>query len=58
MEGKNSNTKSKVDLYEDQEEGRTQRATSPESSCVSMKSKQSMDYPVDVSDGAVTSDPR
>ncbi|KTG38408.1 hypothetical protein cypCar_00018226, partial [Cyprinus carpio] len=57
MEGKNSKTKSKVDLYEDQEEGRTQRATSPEPSRVSMKSKQSMDSPADVSDGAVTSDP-
>ncbi|XP_026145675.1 NACHT, LRR and PYD domains-containing protein 12-like [Carassius auratus] len=57
MEGKKSNTKSKVDIYKDQGEERTERAKSPEPSCVSMNSEQSMDYPPGVSDGTVTSEP-
>uniref|UniRef100_A0A9J7ZM49 Uncharacterized protein n=1 Tax=Cyprinus carpio carpio TaxID=630221 RepID=A0A9J7ZM49_CYPCA len=35
----------------------THEATSPEPSCVSRKSKESMPVPPDLSDGAVTSDP-
>ncbi|XP_048034756.1 protein NLRC3-like isoform X4 [Megalobrama amblycephala] len=34
------------------------RSSSPDRSCVSLKSNQSMDYPVKFSDGPVTSDPR
>ncbi|ROL51979.1 hypothetical protein DPX16_23471 [Anabarilius grahami] len=36
----------------------SQRAASPEASCVSVKSNKSMDYPLRFSDGTVTSDPR
>ncbi|XP_067260385.1 protein NLRC3-like isoform X2 [Chanodichthys erythropterus] len=35
-----------------------ERSSSPEASCVSLKSNQSMDPPVKFSEGAVTSDPR
>ncbi|XP_051965667.1 NACHT, LRR and PYD domains-containing protein 3-like isoform X2 [Xyrauchen texanus] len=48
-----------MSLYEEREDGAVhhQRAASPESSYVSMKSNNSMIKPPDLSDGAVTSDP-
>ncbi|XP_051966652.1 protein NLRC5-like isoform X39 [Xyrauchen texanus] len=44
-----------MSLYEEREDGAVhhQRAASPESSCVSMKSNNSMLYPPDLSDGVI-----
>ncbi|KAL1252101.1 hypothetical protein QQF64_019897, partial [Cirrhinus molitorella] len=41
---------------EEEEDVHTHKAASPEPSCVSMKSDRSMEYPPNLSDGAVTSD--
>ncbi|XP_048051539.1 protein NLRC3-like isoform X2 [Megalobrama amblycephala] len=46
--------KGKMSVFEMRER---KRSSSPESSCVSLKSNQSMDPPVKFSEGAVTSDP-
>ncbi|KAK9952817.1 hypothetical protein ABG768_018623 [Culter alburnus] len=42
----------------DSETRKRKRSSSPDPSCVSLKSNQSMDPPLKFSDGAVTSDPR
>ncbi|KAL0161638.1 hypothetical protein M9458_045363, partial [Cirrhinus mrigala] len=41
---------------EEEEDVHTHKAASPEPSCVSVKTDRSMDIPLDLSDGAVTSD--
>uniref|UniRef100_A0A8C1KGX5 Uncharacterized protein n=1 Tax=Cyprinus carpio TaxID=7962 RepID=A0A8C1KGX5_CYPCA len=55
---KKSSAASKMSLHEEKEEGRTQTVTSPEPSQVSMRSERSLTQPPNLSDGAVTSDPR
>ncbi len=42
---------------EEEEDVHTRKAASPEPSCVSVNSDTSMDYPLQISDGAVSSDP-
>ncbi|XDV16944.1 hypothetical protein PO909_016431 [Leuciscus waleckii] len=46
-----------MSLNEKTEEGCSQSRRSPEPSCVSMKSDRSMEYPLDLSDKPVTTDP-
>ncbi|XP_059409073.1 NACHT, LRR and PYD domains-containing protein 12-like [Carassius carassius] len=55
---KKSSAASEMSFCKEKEDGRTQTVTSPEPSQVSMRSERSLTQPPNLSDGAVTSDPR